>query len=75
VRVASYKILPHLTEIGDTGATSAGNHAQGVAVAAHSADIPVTIDYAGMVFALKTRGCQRLWGASHYSCPVIRVEY
>lgn len=45
VRGASNKILSHLTEIGDTGvvAASAGNHAQGVAVAAHSADIPVTI--------------------------------
>jgi threonine dehydratase len=45
VRGASNTILSHLTEIGDMGvvAASAGNHAQGVAVAAHSADIPVTI--------------------------------
>jgi threonine dehydratase len=45
VRGASNKILSHLTETGDRGivAASAGNHAQGVAVAAHSADIPVTI--------------------------------
>jgi threonine dehydratase len=45
VRGASNKILSHLTEIGSKGvvAASAGNHAQGVAVAAHSADIPVTI--------------------------------
>ena len=45
VRGASNKILSHLTEIGDTGviAASTRNHAQGVAVAAHSADIPATI--------------------------------
>jgi len=45
VRGASNKILSHLTEIGTKGviAASAGNHAQGVAVAAHSAGIPVTI--------------------------------
>ena len=45
VRGASNKILSHLTEIGDKGvvAASAGNHAQGVAVAAHSANIPFTI--------------------------------
>jgi threonine dehydratase len=45
VRGASNKILSHLTEIGDDGviAASAGNHAQGVAVAAHSAGIPAII--------------------------------
>jgi threonine dehydratase len=45
VRGASNTILSHLAEIGETGvvAASAGNHAQGVAVAAHSTDIPVTI--------------------------------
>ncbi len=45
VRGASNKIFLHLTEIGDEGvvAASAGNHAQGVAVAAHSAGIPATI--------------------------------
>ncbi|MCK9590677.1 MAG: threonine ammonia-lyase [Methanoregula sp.] len=45
VRGASNKILLHLTEIGHEGvvAASAGNHAQGVAVAAHSAGIPATI--------------------------------
>ncbi|MDD1700105.1 MAG: threonine ammonia-lyase [Methanoregula sp.] len=45
VRGASNKILSHLIEIGDEGviAASAGNHAQGVAVAAHSAGIPATI--------------------------------
>ena len=45
VRGASNKILSHLNEIGGDGvvAASAGNHAQGVAVAAHSAGIPATI--------------------------------
>jgi threonine dehydratase len=45
VRGATNKILSHMNEIGDEGvvAASAGNHAQGVAVAAHSTGIPATI--------------------------------
>jgi threonine dehydratase len=45
VRGATNKILSHITTIREQGviAASAGNHAQGVAVAAHSAGIPATI--------------------------------
>ena len=45
VRGATNKILSHINEIRERGviAASAGNHAQGVAVAAHSAGIPATI--------------------------------
>jgi threonine dehydratase len=45
VRGATNKILSHIHEIGEQGviAASAGNHAQGVAVAAHSANVPSTI--------------------------------
>jgi threonine dehydratase len=45
VRGATNKILSHINTIRERGviAASAGNHAQGVAVAAHSAGIPATI--------------------------------
>ena len=45
VRGATNKILSHIHAIREYGviAASAGNHAQGVAVAAHSAGIPATI--------------------------------
>jgi threonine dehydratase len=45
VRGATNKILSHIDTIREQGviAASAGNHAQGVAVAAHSAGIPATI--------------------------------
>jgi threonine dehydratase len=45
VRGATNKILSHITTVREQGviAASAGNHAQGVAVAAHSAGIPATI--------------------------------
>jgi threonine dehydratase len=45
VRGASYRILKHRDEISEKGviAASAGNHAQGVAVAASIADVPATI--------------------------------
>ena len=45
VRGATNKILAHLDTIGDRGvvAASAGNHAQGVVVAAHSVGVPATI--------------------------------
>jgi threonine dehydratase len=45
VRGATNKILSHINAIREQGviAASAGNHAQGVAVAAHSAGIPATI--------------------------------
>jgi threonine dehydratase len=45
VRGATYRILNHIHEIGKAGivAASAGNHAQGVAVAARMAGIPATI--------------------------------
>lgn len=45
VRGATNKILSHYNEIQKTGvvAASAGNHAQGVAVAAHSVGVPATI--------------------------------
>jgi len=45
VRGATNKILSHINTIREQGviAASAGNHAQGVAVAAHSAGIPATI--------------------------------
>ena len=45
VRGATNKILYHINLIGEQGviAASAGNHAQGVAVAAYSAGIPATI--------------------------------
>jgi len=43
VRGATNKILSHINAIREQGAALAGNHAQGVAVAAHSAGIPATI--------------------------------
>jgi len=45
VRGATNKILCHINAIREQGviAASAGNHAQGVAVAAHSAGIPATV--------------------------------
>lgn len=45
VRGATYKVLTHLKEIGPLGvvAASAGNHAQGVALAAKGCNIPATI--------------------------------
>ena len=45
VRGATHKVLIHIDEIRRPGvvAASAGNHAQGVAVAAHSAGVPATI--------------------------------
>ncbi len=45
VRGATNKVLTHIDEIRSEGvvAASAGNHAQGVAVAAHSAGVPATI--------------------------------
>jgi len=45
VRGATNKILSHINAIREQGviAASAGNHAQGVAVAAHSAGVPATI--------------------------------
>jgi len=45
VRGATNKVLMHIDEIRGVGvvAASAGNHAQGVAVAAHSTGIPATI--------------------------------
>jgi threonine dehydratase len=45
IRGATYRILNHRDEIGQAGviAASAGNHAQGVAVAARSAGVPATI--------------------------------
>jgi len=45
IRGASYKVMTHLHEIGSGGviAASAGNHAQGVALAARQAGIPATI--------------------------------
>ena len=45
VRGASYRILSHRNEIGEAGviAASAGNHAQGVAVAARMAGVHATI--------------------------------
>jgi threonine dehydratase len=45
IRGATYKILSRLDEIGPKGvvAASAGNHAQGVALAARGAGIPATI--------------------------------
>jgi threonine dehydratase len=45
VRGATNKVLSHIDEIRREGvvAASAGNHAQGVAVAAHSAGVPATI--------------------------------
>jgi threonine dehydratase len=45
VRGATNTILSHINTIREQGviAASAGNHAQGVAVAAHSAEIPATI--------------------------------
>jgi len=45
VRGATNKVLIHIDEIRREGvvAASAGNHAQGVAVAAHSAGVPATI--------------------------------
>ena len=45
VRGATNKVLMHIDEIRREGvvAASAGNHAQGVAVAAHSAGVPATI--------------------------------
>ena len=45
VRGATNKVLMHIDEIRGVGvvAASAGNHAQGVAVAAHSAGVPATI--------------------------------
>ncbi len=45
VRGATYKIISRLTEIGSAGvvAASAGNHAQGVALAARQAGLPATI--------------------------------
>ena len=45
IRGATYKILTRKGEIGDRGvvAASAGNHAQGVALAAKSAGLPATI--------------------------------
>ncbi len=45
IRGATYKILTHLKTIGSSGvvAASAGNHAQGVTLAAKQAGIPATI--------------------------------
>lgn len=45
VRGATYKILAHRQHIGGKGVVtaSAGNHAQGVALAAHNAGLPATI--------------------------------
>ena len=45
IRGATYKVLTHLKQIGPGGvvAASAGNHAQGVALAAKQAGIPSTI--------------------------------
>jgi threonine dehydratase len=45
IRGASYKLLKHLHRIGPKGvvAASAGNHAQGVALAAREAGVPATI--------------------------------
>ncbi|MFH2219863.1 MAG: threonine ammonia-lyase [Pseudomonadota bacterium] len=45
IRGATYKVMTHLPNIGPEGvvAASAGNHAQGVALAARNAGIPATI--------------------------------
>lgn len=60
-RGATYKIVSHLAEIGPQGvvAASAGNHAQGVALAAKQAGLPATIvmpQWASLTKQEATRG-------------------
>lgn len=61
VRGATYKMLSRLDQIGPAGVVtaSAGNHAQGVALAAHNAGIPSTIimpEWASITKQEATRG-------------------
>ena len=61
LRGATYKIQTHLDRIGPRGvvAASAGNHAQGVALAAREAGVPATIvmpEWASMTKQEATRG-------------------
>lgn len=63
VRGATYRIFKNLAEIGSAGvvAASAGNHAQGVALAAKQAGIPATIvmpEWASISKQEATRGYQ-----------------
>ena len=77
VRGATNKILSHIDTIREQGviAASAGNHAQGVAVAAHSAGIPATIVMPEWSSTLKAGSDQRVWGTGDNSWPDFRGEY